>query len=1193
MRAWLLALLGLTSCSLLFPALLPDACEEEGPIRCEGDTLVSCVGGFLAEESCAPGTCVEDPSGNLFCEDAQCGNGVAETLEDCDQGDLKSQNCQSLGFAAGSLSCDDTCAFDTTACILSICGDSAITGPEECDDGNTTPGDGCNANCLIEFCGDGLVNNAGAESCDGADLAGEDCVSQNFAGGTLLCSASCSFDTSGCIASVCGDGIFDANEGCDDGNLIDGDGCDSNCTLTACGNGILTGSEACDDGNTTSGDGCSSLCVDEFCGDGIDNDGNNEGCDDGVGGALQIVSLTSNGCQVAEHNFITGDDRGGIAVSNNRIFYTGDDTTGAFDATFLTGVSLPVQLDALTSDLSSGKVFSLGNEEGPLPFGGGTVTRLLEVDGTSGALLGTSIELSTPLDIFNGTGIFAGPGRVVLHTGSQVFEINTTTGQVTDRGAMVALAHTVCESWAYWGVAEFFNNELSLVAINGTQMIRHRVPDDQQSIVASFTGLSDMCSFTVSPRLNRWFFHHEGTSQFNDADETVGYCDAVFSLAGGTPQSGDGCNANCQLEVCGDGLDNNGTQEECDDGNTTNNDGCESDCTLSCGSGILAAQKVFDSNTQHCYVGFTEDVTWFEARDDCIAKGGHLVTIQDPIEDALVFAMDPLRQRWIGLTDLEPPDGPGEAIGDKLAYTYANGEPNRYSNYAQGEPNNFFGVQDCIMIGFPEGASTWDDRECLDTLSYVCEIDTPDCGNNAIELGEICDDGDSQNGDGCDTDCTPTCGDGLITPNFTPEVESLTFLYLASDCTAQSVRTFSVNGVSVDSPVAQNVFCDCFPGIESFVVTDPAVLSAVTANNNVLRVTVGADTGLAWATAIVHTSSGFFEQVIFDQNNDGDALSRDQDLCGDGGNEFIVGPVFRNSLPFAVVASEACDDGNQNNNDACLNSCRNAFCGDSTVLDVDGDGVVDPGDEQCDDGDPFDNNGCKPDCTLPVCGDGILDFIAEECDGTNLGGLDCLALGFASGVLSCSGACLLDTSACVPPVCGNGILENTEFCDDSNLIDGDGCDQNCLLEPVAEIEPNEDGSPSTGGDTISGNDFDAVAVQNALDNGAFLQDVMIQGAIDVPGDEDVFAITNSGASAILIDVGIFGDIEATFCIGDPTLTIRDAAGTILDSDDDSGFDACPFLEGIPVAAGETLFLQVGSFDDLEAFPPYFLFVNFP
>jgi cysteine-rich repeat protein len=63
--------------------------------------------------------------------------------------------------------------------------------------------------------------------------------------------------------AVCGNHVVEPPELCDDGNLIDGDGCDSNCTPTGCGNGIVTAGEECDDGNLVSGDCCSATCQDE------------------------------------------------------------------------------------------------------------------------------------------------------------------------------------------------------------------------------------------------------------------------------------------------------------------------------------------------------------------------------------------------------------------------------------------------------------------------------------------------------------------------------------------------------------------------------------------------------------------------------------------------------------------------------------------------------------------------------------------------------------------------------------------------------------------------------------------------------------------------------------------------------------------------------------------------------------------
>ncbi len=80
----------------------------------------------------------------------------------------------------------------------------------------------------------------------------------------------------------CGDGIIDMGEVCDDGNNEDDDGCSADCTAIddehftctkdlskvpnttcvekACGNGHLENGETCDDGNEIAGDGCDDNC---------------------------------------------------------------------------------------------------------------------------------------------------------------------------------------------------------------------------------------------------------------------------------------------------------------------------------------------------------------------------------------------------------------------------------------------------------------------------------------------------------------------------------------------------------------------------------------------------------------------------------------------------------------------------------------------------------------------------------------------------------------------------------------------------------------------------------------------------------------------------------------------------------------------------------------------------------------------
>jgi hypothetical protein len=89
--------------------------------------------------------------------------------------------------------------------------------------GSSSSGDpGSSSSSGGPACGNGLQEPG--EDCDGADLAGLDCVALGggFAGGTLACAADCTFDASGC--TTCGNGVIDAGEDCD-GALLGGLGC--------------------------------------------------------------------------------------------------------------------------------------------------------------------------------------------------------------------------------------------------------------------------------------------------------------------------------------------------------------------------------------------------------------------------------------------------------------------------------------------------------------------------------------------------------------------------------------------------------------------------------------------------------------------------------------------------------------------------------------------------------------------------------------------------------------------------------------------------------------------------------------------------------------------------------------------------------------------------------------------------------
>jgi cysteine-rich repeat protein len=63
--------------------------------------------------------------------------------------------------------------------------------------------------------------------------------------------------------SVCGNGVVEVTEQCDDGNTVSCDGCSSTCKIERCGNRVVDCHEQCDDGalNGQAGDPCSARCT--------------------------------------------------------------------------------------------------------------------------------------------------------------------------------------------------------------------------------------------------------------------------------------------------------------------------------------------------------------------------------------------------------------------------------------------------------------------------------------------------------------------------------------------------------------------------------------------------------------------------------------------------------------------------------------------------------------------------------------------------------------------------------------------------------------------------------------------------------------------------------------------------------------------------------------------------------------------
>ncbi|HTF04057.1 MAG TPA: hypothetical protein VK826_08525, partial [Bacteroidia bacterium] len=198
---------------------------------------------------------------------------------------------------------------------------------------------------------------------------------------------------------------------------------------------------------------------------------------------------------VVDHDSLTGDDRGGIAVTLNYVYVVGDDSTARFDLDLQNPTIYP-RMDALVSDLGSGQLYTLYNPVTGIPDASFidsmyvTELRTLNADLTLGTGIITLSD-SIPFGWDNAynfeSGIFAGNGFIILFSAPRMswYVIDLQDGVVTNLGTIADPQMEFSETWSAWGVAEFDGSSYSVLyrETNSQNVVRRMLPSGIPTIV--------------------------------------------------------------------------------------------------------------------------------------------------------------------------------------------------------------------------------------------------------------------------------------------------------------------------------------------------------------------------------------------------------------------------------------------------------------------------------------------------------------------------------------------------------------------------------------------------------------------------------------------------------------------------------------------------------------------------------------